>query len=425
MTEPQLILNVLACLMQKPSLLDESDNYLLEGYDFEKRQYEIIYSAIYNLYTSGVKSFGPQDIHLFLSNYEVQYKIFNEKVGLDVLMDATDFTDLSNWDFYYNRLKKYSALRRLKEASFPIGRFYHEGEILNFKKAQEAQERFDNATIEQIFDEILKEFFAIQDHYVSKSNNETFTAGHKLGALLEDLQRFPEIGLPLQGDIYNTICRGARRTKLYLDSGATGSGKSRRSAANAALLGYRHYYDWDKKKWIDSGFETKVQYITTEMTVDEIQTVMVAAISGIDEDVLLNGTYTMEQLKIKDQVVAYIESRDHVYIDHLPDYNIQQLKSRIRKLVTNNDVEYVFFDYIHTTPALMGEYSSFRLREDVILGMVSAALKDLCNELDVFIHTGTQLNAQWEGSKNRNQNLIRGRQKYCPNTIFPATAGVA
>lgn len=47
----------------------------------------------------------------------------------------------------------------------------------------------------------------------------------------------------------------------------------------------------------------------------------------------------------------------------------------------------------------------------VTLGMLSTKLKELANELDVFILSGTQLNGQWVHTAKtgiRNQNLIRG-----------------
>jgi hypothetical protein len=49
-----------------------------------------------------------------------------------------------------------------------------------------------------------------------------------------------------------------------------------------------------------------------------------------------------------------------------------------------------------------------RLREDNILFMLSARLKDLCNLYGVFLLTSTQLSADWRDSKTPDQNLLRG-----------------
>lgn len=49
-----------------------------------------------------------------------------------------------------------------------------------------------------------------------------------------------------------------------------------------------------------------------------------------------------------------------------------------------------------------------RLREDNILFMLSARLKDLANKYGVFIMSATQLNASYQESETPDQNLLRG-----------------
>lgn len=61
-----------------------------------------------------------------------------------------------------------------------------------------------------------------------------------------------------------------------------------------------------------------------------------------------------------------------------------------------------------------------KLREDNVLYMLSIRLKDLCNELDVFIISGTQVNGEWEDKKNGNQNLIRGSKAIADKIDFGA-----
>lgn len=50
------------------------------------------------------------------------------------------------------------------------------------------------------------------------------------------------------------------------------------------------------------------------------------------------------------------------------------------------------------------------MREDNILFMISIRLKDLCNELGVFIMSATQLNGNYQDAslEESNQNLLRG-----------------
>lgn len=49
-----------------------------------------------------------------------------------------------------------------------------------------------------------------------------------------------------------------------------------------------------------------------------------------------------------------------------------------------------------------------KLREDNILYMLSAKLKDICNVYGVFLETSTQLNGSYVDAETPDQNLLRG-----------------
>ena len=74
----------------------------------------------------------------------------------------------------------------------------------------------------------------------------------------------------------------------------------------------------------------------------------------------------------------------------------------------------MFYDYIFSSPGLLSEFRDLRIREDVALGMLSTALKDLAVELDVFMRSATQVNGDLQEIKGiRDQRCIRGRRKLC------------
>lgn len=88
------------------------------------------------------------------------------------------------------------------------------------------------------------------------------------------------------------------------------------------------------------------------------------------------------------------------------------VENTIRKHVIDHGVKYVCFDYIHTSLKILEEITrktgGIKLREDNILYMLAIRLKDLCNELGIFLISSTQLNGEWEGKRDGNQNLLRG-----------------
>lgn len=93
----------------------------------------------------------------------------------------------------------------------------------------------------------------------------------------------------------------------------------------------------------------------------------------------------------------------------MPNPTIQAVKTIVRENVLLHHVEYVFYDYIFISPSLLAEFKGFNLRNDEVLLMFSTALKDLAVELDVFVMTSTQTNAQAEDNRDiRNEGSIAG-----------------
>ena len=91
---------------------------------------------------------------------------------------------------------------------------------------------------------------------------------------------------------------------------------------------------------------------------------------------------------------------------------MQDIENTIRYSVREYKVQYVFFDYIHSSMKILAEIGSKAkvkgLREDNILFMISVRLKDLCNKYGIFILTGTQLNGEYRNAEEYDQNLLRG-----------------
>lgn len=63
------------------------------------------------------------------------------------------------------------------------------------------------------------------------------------------------------------------------------------------------------------------------MPVDEIQTLLIAAVSKVNEEHILYGTYEQGELERVQQAISYIESSP-LYIVHIPDFPLKTLKTR-------------------------------------------------------------------------------------------------
>ena len=269
---------------------------------------------------------------------------------------------------------------------------------------------FDEISVNDIFNEVKSKLFKLEDLYITSSTRGAVDAADGLKELKELYKEAPEIGSPLQGDILNTIIRGARKGKFYLVSMPTGGGKSRLGVGDACNLAFPVYFDNDLLEWVERPYSEIVLVITTELEEEEIQTMIISWVSGVNEEVILNGNYTIEEEERVDKAIEIISHyRKNFHLERLPDPNINQIEATVRKHVLTNGVQNVFYDYIFSSPSLLSEYRDLKIREDVILMMLSTSLKDLAVELGVYIQSATQLSGEFENKRGiRNQSFLRG-----------------
>lgn len=410
LSDKNAMMQIIGCLLKNPMILIDT-KYILTKNDFDLPLAKNIFHAISNLFQQyKVENISIVDIDNYFQKTEAGYDNFKKQNGLQYLNDCLEISNLSSFDFYYDRLKKMSALRALKNDGFDISKIYNENEF-DLVKEQKQQEKLDRMTVQDIFDTYTKSISDLQYDYVCKDDSEEGPIASGVDKLFEELQQNPEIGIPLQGDIYNTIVRGARLKKFYLISGASGTGKTRQMVGHACTIAFPERYDTKTNRWIVTGKGNKILFFATEMDKEETQTMILAHISGINEDKILNNYYETpeEKQRIYDAIKIMDYYKDNFIFVRIGDPSIGQIKALIKKEVLKYNIKYVFYDYIFSSPGLLMEYKDLNLREDVVLTMLSTALKDLANELNVFMMSGTQLNGNWQDGKlPRNQNLLRG-----------------
>lgn len=399
-------LAVIGCIMKDYSLLDDMQRPLTREDFATEAFYELLFVAISNLYIQGCQTIDEFAVDSYLSCYAEQYEIFKVNQGLEYLKSAKEIASLENYDYFYHRLKKYTLLRYYEVHGYDTSR------IVNFTvvdpgEIEKEQKKFDNLTEEQIVDLIESDLVITPKmQFCSNSRTCDIQAGDGLVELIEDFMQVPDIGISLSSVALNTVCRGARLKKLYLRSSNQGGGKSRLAAADACTFSVPWYWDTNKHEWHYTGISEPTLYITTEMEPSEIQTMFLAFVSGVNEENILNGTYEQEEWERISQAYQYIRSAP-LYICHIPDFSIQDITNVIKKYKREKGVNYICFDYIHSSLKLMTEVGR-GLREDQILLIFSDKLKTLCNQLDVFIFTASQLNGEYDNVTVKDQRILRG-----------------
>lgn len=404
------IMQVIGCVFNTPQLLDYTDKYIITDEDFPDQFHKIAFGAIYKMHELGAEKITLNNVLDYLSSRPKSEAIFIKQKGEEWLLKVSENATSASFDYYYNRLKKMTLLRAYDNYGIDVSFIYDPDNILDTKKKQQQEEYLDNATLEQIADKIDGRLDEIRLQYVNGSFGEASQAGDGIFDLINDLKAHPEVGVPLYGPLINTVTRGARLKKFYLRSAPTGVGKSRSMIADACYIACNRIYD-ETFGWIKNGTSEPTLYITTEQELGEIQTMMLAFLSNVNEEHILNGKYEGDE---EDRVLeaARILAESPLYIEELPDFSLQDVEDKIKKNIRDHDVKYVFHDYIHTSLKILEEITrrsgGVKLREDTILFMLSIRLKDICNQLGVFIMSATQLNGQYTDSDTPDQNLLRG-----------------
>lgn len=404
------IVQVIGCVFNNPQLLEFTDRYTITEEDFPDEFHRIAFGAIYKLHELGAKKITLENISDFLSSRPKQLAIFKQQKGEEWLLKVAENSMPSSFDYYYSRLKKFTLLRAYDNYGINVSRIYDPDNILDSKKKQLQEDQLDNSTLEQIADQVDTIIDNIRLKYVDDDFGEAAQAAEGIVDLINQFKEHPEVGVPLYGPLINTVTRGARLKKFYLRSAATGVGKTRSMIADACYIACNKMYD-DTFGWIGTGPSEPTLFITTEQELEEIQTMMLAFLSNVNEEHILNGEYIGDE---EERVfkAAEILSRAPLFIEELPDFSLKDVEDKIKKNIRDHDVKYVFHDYIHTSLKILEEITrrsgGIKLREDNILFMLSTRLKDICNQYGVFIMSATQLNGDYQDSKTPDQNLLRG-----------------
>ena len=290
------VIQILGSLMNKPELMSDVDRYIIEVGDFPNTLDKLIFSAINNLYNDGdgANKIKTVDIINYLNDNQVAKNLIEKENGETFIKDCEMNSEPANFNHYYNRLKKLNLLKDLEKTGRDITEFYCE-DILNPNYVQ-INERFETLTVSDIINSLRLEVSRYEQKFELNSQIKERNASDGIEELIVSLKEAPEVGLTLQGDIFNTVSRGARKGKLYIRSAASGVGKTRRMIGDACFLAFPLRYDRKKGRWVETGHCEKVLYIMTEQSIKEIQTMILAYLTGYNEEIFLYGTYGEEEM---------------------------------------------------------------------------------------------------------------------------------
>jgi len=407
-----LYCQVLGSIMKEPSVLSSLPMPIaIDDFSQENQIARVIYFSLSNLIDSGTVKINAVTIEAYLQDYPTFQQTYRRYNGREFVMMCLDKGQPENFTAFYNRLKKNSLLRDLKLHGYDISPYDVEEAPPGSKQEFDCITRYEEATEEDILAYVEKSFSSIRSRHTYGTSGY-IRANEGLRELLEELAQAPEIGPELNGAYYNSVVRGAIRGKMYLRSGGTNVGKTRWSVFDACSIVFPIHFDEAKQSfvWVRDKEPQKVLFITTEMKAKEIQTIILAYVAGVEEQVIkLNACTAAEKKRIAIALDIIDKYSNYFILESIEDPNLNNVQTVIKKHVLLNDVGYVFYDYIFSSPSLISQFSSSGIREDVALGMLSNQLKEIAANYNVFVMTSTQVNGDGlKVGEKRDQRNLRG-----------------
>ena len=130
------ILQVIGNVYKNPSLLDDTDKYTITEDDFQSEFHKIVFGSIYKLYELGAKKITIENISDFLADRPKAEGIFKQNKGDEWLLRTVECAIEDSFDYYYNRLKKFTLLRAYDNIGLDVSFLYDPDNILDGKKKQ-------------------------------------------------------------------------------------------------------------------------------------------------------------------------------------------------------------------------------------------------------------------------------------------------
>lgn len=407
----------LSFMMQDPSIGD-SWTSPVQKKDFKRNINRFIFVAIYNMFSEGNQKINAETIYNYIDRTKSGQKALEMWNG-PVYLQTMEMIDLSKYDInvIYQRIKKKSILADLEKSGIDTTDIFDP--TISGEKEEEQLERLDSMDFRDITNRYKDKIAEIEADYEGLAMKTGYQAGEGLEEVLSSFKQTPDIGPPLEGSLFNAITRGARSGKVYINSAGTGQGKSRTAAGNAVKLAVPYYYDLEKQEWVKTGLKDPTLFITTELDHTEVQTMFLATIAGVNEEKIISNRYSSaeEEERIEQAVRLLSDEKCKLFIEFIPDPSPEAVAAKIRLYHIKHGVRNVFYDYIHVSPSTYR--TKKEMRDDIWLMLFVDTLKQLANELDLFIFTATQLNASsFEDREVKNEALIRGSRDNGPEHNF-------
>lgn len=396
---------VLGEFCKNPKLLRSSE-IKLSGDDFLQSFHKIVFNAINNLvYTNAsLQSINEADIDNFLSTYPKYYAIWSEADGITYINQSIEY---SKPELYYSALievKKYALLRKYVNNGIDISDLYDYNNV-NPEIANQGAQTINEMSISDIVNHYMNKMLTIRSEITNDTGSDIvqFELKDDIDTLLERLNETPEMGHGFTSPYYNTLFRGMRESKYMLRSASSGFGKTRTAVRDVLNVACDEVYEIGTGNWIKTGKGYPILFISTELNKQELQTIALGYLSGLETSVIEAGNFDKTQLMRLNKAIEVLK-RSKMYFVYMEEFSVTDLEMIIEDHVINNGIKYCVFDYIQNNGKLskgLQEEFGHSMREDEVILNLSKKLKKFAEKYEIFMLSSTQLNAKESDPDNR------------------------
>lgn len=397
----------LGCLLHQPSLLT-LPQYPLCSKDFEPVPFhQVMFVAIAKLAKEGVQEATEIEIENVVKNHPAQMEILQDNSFMDFIYTSKQLCVFENYEYYYTTIRKFSLLRDMQEDGFDISEFYDEA-----ADEEEESARLEQTTIQEILSHVEFKSAQLRTKYDVKYVRDEIKAGEDTQGLIDSFKEQPSFGALLQSGYLNTIWNGWSRGHLILRAGASSSGKSRCSVADLCQVGATMLYsDADDDFVPNPNYQSPTLFIATEQDIrTEVEPMFLACISGVEYRRIKNGLLDDHE-ESRVLKAGEILKQSNLTICSMPNFTSRSLERKIKEQVELNGIQYMVFDYMEIQSELSAEFkanSAVTPRQDLVLLSLTSDLKRYCEDYNVGMLTGMQLNDGWKEARVIDESFLAG-----------------
>ena len=381
---------LLGCLFSNTDLLF-NPAYPISKKDFSPNEFHrVMFVCCVKLAEGGAKSVDPIEMDSLLNAYPKQAEIARDNNFDEFIETTKELCRLENFPLYYDRVRKFALLRDLQDNGQDVSQWYDELD------ATASSTKLDQITIQEILDTIEVSIAKCRNKYDVNYVRSEMIAGEDTEELLEEFKQAPAFGAFLMSPYLTQLAQGLNRGHLLMRSSGSGIGKTRMAIGDLCYLSCLRLWDFEAEEFVDNpNYRGKGLLIHTEMqTRKEINPIVLACVSGVDNAKIINGSLDDEETERVLEAGKILQESGLILCD-MPDFTNQSIERKVKECVERYGVENVAFDYLQLNSALADEFKRTNggvpAREDLVVKSTATALKAIAEKYNVRIITSSQL----------------------------------